>query len=228
MTDSAPRDSAQLPPLPAKPPREDRPALNRIPYDVFTSAQLDAYATNYAREALRAQAASVEPVGEVGSMPGTSGFTMACFKAEDVPIGTKLYAGAPPAHIPAGALGAVKSLLDRIRPGVEAAPWVVEALQKILDTAPQPQAVAASSPATAVDAVAALQALYDAVDSCVELTPEVMQQARAALQASRPPQAQVPASWRAALQKFVDRVERGEIHSRQTYAEFKQLLKDSE
>ena len=33
----------------------------------------------------------VEPVGEVGSMPGTDGFTMACFKASDVPIGTKLY-----------------------------------------------------------------------------------------------------------------------------------------
>lgn len=33
----------------------------------------------------------VEPVGEAGSMPGTDGFTMACFKASDVPIGTKLY-----------------------------------------------------------------------------------------------------------------------------------------
>lgn len=33
-----------------------------------------------------------EPVGEAGSMPGTDGFTMAAFKASDVPIGTKLYA----------------------------------------------------------------------------------------------------------------------------------------
>lgn len=32
------------------------------------------------------------------------------------------------------------------------------------------------------------------------------------------------AQLRAALQKFVDRVERGEIRSRQTYAEFKALL----
>lgn len=32
------------------------------------------------------------PVGEAGSMPGTTGFTMAAFKAEDVPLGTKLYA----------------------------------------------------------------------------------------------------------------------------------------
>jgi hypothetical protein len=32
-----------------------------------------------------------EPVGEVGTMPGTTGFTMACFKAESVPVGTKLY-----------------------------------------------------------------------------------------------------------------------------------------
>lgn len=33
-----------------------------------------------------------EPVGEAGSMPGTDGFTMAAFRAVDVPIGTKLYA----------------------------------------------------------------------------------------------------------------------------------------
>lgn len=32
------------------------------------------------------------PVGEAGSMPGTDGFTMAAFRAVDVPIGTKLYA----------------------------------------------------------------------------------------------------------------------------------------
>lgn len=30
-------------------------------------------------------------VGEAGSMPGTGGFTMAVFKASEVPIGTKLY-----------------------------------------------------------------------------------------------------------------------------------------
>lgn len=32
-----------------------------------------------------------DPVGEAGSMPGTDGFTMLCFRAVDVPIGTKLY-----------------------------------------------------------------------------------------------------------------------------------------
>lgn len=31
-------------------------------------------------------------VGEAGTMPGTTGFTMAVFKAEDVPVGTRLYA----------------------------------------------------------------------------------------------------------------------------------------
>lgn len=35
------------------------------------------------------------PVGEVGTMPGTSGFTMACFHADKVPLGTKLYTAPP-------------------------------------------------------------------------------------------------------------------------------------
>lgn len=64
-------------------------------YNPNTSGLVE-FVQAYAHEALAAQAASVEPVGEVGSMPGTSGFTMACFKAEDVPVGTKLYAVAPP------------------------------------------------------------------------------------------------------------------------------------
>ena len=40
-----------------------------------------------------------EPAGVAGSMPGTSGFTMACFSADEVPVGTKLYTlpGAQPA-----------------------------------------------------------------------------------------------------------------------------------
>ena len=33
-----------------------------------------------------------EPAGIAGSMPGTSGFTVACFSADEVPVGTKLYA----------------------------------------------------------------------------------------------------------------------------------------
>ena len=51
---------------------------------------------------LRAKIAEMEkqePAGIAGSMPGTSGFTMACFSADEVPMGTKLYAlpGAQPA-----------------------------------------------------------------------------------------------------------------------------------
>ena len=32
-----------------------------------------------------------EPIGTTGGMPGTTGFTMACFHADKVPIGSKLY-----------------------------------------------------------------------------------------------------------------------------------------
>ena len=49
--------------------------------------------------AIRAYLAALpkgEPVGEAGTMPGSSGFTMAVFRADDVPVGTKLFA-APPA-----------------------------------------------------------------------------------------------------------------------------------
>lgn len=42
------------------------------------------------------QPQAAQPVGKAGTMPGTpSGFTMACFKAVDVPVGTKLYTAAP-------------------------------------------------------------------------------------------------------------------------------------
>lgn len=41
-----------------------------------------------------------EPVGEAGSMPGTDGFTMACFRASDVPVGTKLYTHPQPPRQP--------------------------------------------------------------------------------------------------------------------------------
>lgn len=41
---------------------------------------------------LRGEAqAEQQAAGEAGTMPGTDGFTMACFKAGDVPVGTKLY-----------------------------------------------------------------------------------------------------------------------------------------
>ena len=46
-------------------------------------------------EALRAKIEAMEkqkPVGTTEGMPGTTGFTMACFHADKVPIGSKLYA----------------------------------------------------------------------------------------------------------------------------------------
>lgn len=43
------------------------------------------------RAALKYFGVQQEPVGVVGKMPGTDGFTMVVFNAEDVPIGTKLY-----------------------------------------------------------------------------------------------------------------------------------------
>lgn len=50
---------------------------------------------DYILLALNLQPAPAMPVGEAGKMPGTDGFTMACFHAEDVPVGTKLYADPP-------------------------------------------------------------------------------------------------------------------------------------
>lgn len=52
-------------------------------------------ARGMARLAAGAPAETPKPVGEAGVMPGTSGFTMACFKDVDVPLGTKLYVAQP-------------------------------------------------------------------------------------------------------------------------------------
>jgi hypothetical protein len=41
-----------------------------------------------------APAVDAQPVGVAGAMPGTDGFTMAVFKADDIPIGTALYTSA--------------------------------------------------------------------------------------------------------------------------------------
>ena len=57
-------------------------------------------ALQFARAVLAAAtpAASVaKPIGVVEPMPGTSGFTMACFEASKVPVGTNLYATPSPA-----------------------------------------------------------------------------------------------------------------------------------
>jgi hypothetical protein len=48
---------------------------------------------------LRAQRQQgAEPVGTVGPMPGTQGFTMATFEASKVPVGTNLYTPPPQAN----------------------------------------------------------------------------------------------------------------------------------
>ena len=73
---------------------------------------------NDCRQAILAeQPAQQEPVGEAGTMPGTSGFTMACFKASDVSLGTKLYTSPQPAQQqhPAGLLQEIARLHDRIK-----------------------------------------------------------------------------------------------------------------
>jgi hypothetical protein len=60
-----------------------------------------------------------EPIGEAGSMPGTGGFTMACFRAEDVPVGTKIYANPAPPASPAGVPGAVVRVAQHMAMAIE-------------------------------------------------------------------------------------------------------------
>lgn len=51
----------------------------------------------WAAAELIAQISNQSPlIGEAAKMPGTSGFTMACFDAADVPLGTKLFARCGP------------------------------------------------------------------------------------------------------------------------------------
>lgn len=74
--------------------------------------QLDAAREWLASQVQPARVEAKEPVGEAGTMPGTSGFTIACFHADKVPVGTKLYTHAP------------------VQPN-DAAPELLEALTKI-------------------------------------------------------------------------------------------------
>jgi hypothetical protein len=70
----------------------------RTPEDKRCSPELAALQSTIAQLQARVaelESARGEPVGEVGSMPGTSGFTMAAFKADEVPIGTKLFTTPP-------------------------------------------------------------------------------------------------------------------------------------
>lgn len=62
-----------------------------------------------------------EPVGEAGTMPGTSGFTMACFHADKVPVGTKLFTRPAPGaldDIDLTGPGCALELAKRPAPGV--------------------------------------------------------------------------------------------------------------
>lgn len=53
----------------------------------------DAYAAGIRAAAglVKAHQAQQTPVAQVSAMPGTSGFTIACFKADEVPEGTPIY-----------------------------------------------------------------------------------------------------------------------------------------
>ena len=57
-----------------------------------------------------------EPVGTTGGMPGTTGFTMACFHADKVPIGFKLYAlpGAQTQPAPSVPREAINKMLTQL------------------------------------------------------------------------------------------------------------------
>ena len=60
--------------------------------DAYSADQMIAYAlAAIARPVQPSSVVRPVPVGEADYMPGTTGFTMACFKADDVPVGTKLY-----------------------------------------------------------------------------------------------------------------------------------------
>lgn len=74
-------------------------------------------------------AARGQAVGEAGAMPGTGGFTMACFRAEDVPVGTKLYAAPAAERSEATSLAAAPLFLLHTGAiyGNERGDWEVEA-----------------------------------------------------------------------------------------------------
>ena len=55
---------------------------------------------NALRAALEQPKEKREPVGEAGPMPGAGGFTMACFRASDVSVGTELYTHPQPKREP--------------------------------------------------------------------------------------------------------------------------------
>lgn len=175
-----PRDSAQLPF-----PHHPEHAMTWMDSE---KRVIQAYAEAYAREALRAQAASVEPVAWRLAYAAFRGAfdtpvarrQMNCEYAQDArkrlsEINEALTA--PPAHIPADVearvskvedgghefttgdddldllLGLTTDIADD-NANMDTGVWWLQMLETVkARLAPQPQAVAASSPATAVDAV---------------------------------------------------------------------------
>lgn len=68
--------------------RDELRAALRHEADCVEAAKAEIAALRAKIEAMEKQ----EPVGTTHAMPGASAFTVACFNASDVPVGTKLYA----------------------------------------------------------------------------------------------------------------------------------------
>jgi hypothetical protein len=83
------KDTNQLPPLPEP---EGVIVVGTQALRGFTADQMCAFALQACSQV------QGEPIGEVGTMPGTSGFTMACFRADEAPVGTKIYTTPQPAQ----------------------------------------------------------------------------------------------------------------------------------
>lgn len=83
-------DNTNIEALPELPEKRALPVL---------ASGIPGYAKGYTTDQMRdygllchsAALSNAEPEGEVGAMTGTEGFTMVCFHAKDVPIGTKLF-----------------------------------------------------------------------------------------------------------------------------------------
>ena len=76
-------------------------------------------------EALRAKIEQMErqrPIGTTGGLPGTPGFTMACFHADKVPIGTKLYTLPGAQTQPAPSVPEPINPVSRVRDHIKHAP----------------------------------------------------------------------------------------------------------
>ncbi|WP_202902064.1 hypothetical protein [Sinorhizobium meliloti] len=79
-------------------------------------------ATTRIRSCLLDKPEAVETVGEAGEMPGSNGgFTMAVFKASDVPLGTKIYTRPADMGAAQSGGGSLNALIERLLKALEAA-----------------------------------------------------------------------------------------------------------